>query len=90
MSERAPAQVAPGGYREGLRLLAAVPAVRAVVPGHGHVGDEAEFRRRLAADLAYLDAVQGGGDSADPRLTQDWLRAKHARQQACAVSARLP
>jgi glyoxylase-like metal-dependent hydrolase (beta-lactamase superfamily II) len=77
-----------GGYREGLRLLAAVPAVRAVVPGHGHVGDEAGFRRRVAADLAYLDAVQGSGDSADPRLTEDWLRAEHARQHARAVSAR--
>jgi len=68
-----------GGYREGLRLLADVPGVRAVVPGHGHVGDDAELRRRLAADLAYLDAVQAGDDIADPRLTHDWLRAEHAR-----------
>ncbi len=30
-----------GGYREGLRLLADVPGVKAVVPGHGHVGDAA-------------------------------------------------
>jgi hydroxyacylglutathione hydrolase len=77
-----------GGYRAGLRRLATVPAVSAVVPGHGHVGDEAEFRRRLAADLAYLDAVQPGGDIADPRLTEDWLRAEHARHHARAVSAR--
>jgi hydroxyacylglutathione hydrolase len=67
------------GYREGLGLLADVPGVRVVVPGHGHVGDDAEFRRRIAADLAYLDAVQAGGDIDDPRLAEDWLRAEHAR-----------
>ena len=72
------------GYRAGLRLLAAVPGVRALVPGHGHVGGAAEFRRRLALDLAYLDAVQAGGDIADPRLTADWLRAEHARHRARA------
>jgi glyoxylase-like metal-dependent hydrolase (beta-lactamase superfamily II) len=59
-----------GGYREGLRLLGDVPGVTAVVPGHGHVGDAAEFRRRITADLAYLDAVQAGGDIDDPRLTE--------------------
>jgi hydroxyacylglutathione hydrolase len=67
------------GYREGLRLLADVPGVRVVVPGHGHVGDDAEFRRRIAADLGYLDAVQAGGDIDDPRLAEDWLRTEHAR-----------
>jgi hydroxyacylglutathione hydrolase len=73
-----------GGYREGLRLLASVPGVRVVVPGHGHVGDDPEFRRRIAADLAYLDAVQAGGDIDDPRLTQDWLRAEHAKARSRA------
>jgi glyoxylase-like metal-dependent hydrolase (beta-lactamase superfamily II) len=73
-----------GGYREGLGLLADVPRVDVFVPGHGHVGDGAEFRRRIAADLAYLDAVQAGGDTADPRLTADWLRAEHARHRARA------
>ena len=46
-----------GGYRHGLELLANVPGVRLLVPGHGHVGDRAEFRRRVAADRAYLDAT---------------------------------
>jgi glyoxylase-like metal-dependent hydrolase (beta-lactamase superfamily II) len=69
-------------YRDGLRLLADVPSVRTVVPGHGRVGGDAEFRRRVAVDLAYLDAVQAGDDVADPRLTDDWLRAEHARQLA--------
>jgi hydroxyacylglutathione hydrolase len=79
-----------GGYREGLRLLAGVPGVRAVIPGHGHVGDAAEFRHRIAADLAYLDAVQAGTDIADPRLTdtEDWLRTEHAQALALARAPR--
>jgi hydroxyacylglutathione hydrolase len=68
-----------GGYRAGLATLAGIAGVTAVVPGHGHVGDAAEFRRRLAADLAYLDAVAAGDDHPDSRLTEDWLRAEHAR-----------
>jgi hydroxyacylglutathione hydrolase len=75
-----------GGYREGLRLLASVPGVKAVVPGHGRVGDDGEFRRRLSADLAYLDAVQAGGDIDDPRLSEDWLRTEHARHRARAAA----
>ena len=74
-------------YREGLRLLADVPGVNVIVPGHGHVGDDTEFRRRITADLAYLDAVQAGGDVDDPRLTEDWLRTEHARQRALARRA---
>ena len=71
-----------GDYRRGLDLLAGVPDVRLVVPGHGHVGDQAEFRRRVDADRAYLDATESGADSTDPRLTEEWLRAEHARHQA--------
>ena len=71
-----------GGYREGLELLAAAPGVRLMVPGHGHVGDQAEFRRRVAADRSYLDATESGADPADPRLAETWLRAEHARHQA--------
>jgi hypothetical protein len=59
-----------------------------VIPGHGHVGDDTEFRRRITADLAYLDAVQAGGDIDDPRLTEDWLRTEHARHRARAEAAR--
>jgi glyoxylase-like metal-dependent hydrolase (beta-lactamase superfamily II) len=68
-----------GGYRQGLELLAGAPGVRLVVPGHGHVGDQAEFRRRVAADRGYLNATEAGADPADERLTADWLRAEHAR-----------
>jgi len=73
-----------GGYRAGLGVLAAIPGVTAVVPGHGRPGDAAEFRLRIAADLAYLDAVATGADYPDPRLTEDWLRADHARALARA------
>jgi hydroxyacylglutathione hydrolase len=71
-----------GGYRHGLGLLASVTGVEVVVPGHGHVGDAAEFRRRVAADLAYLDAVEASRDPRDPRLTAGWLRAEHDRHRA--------
>jgi hydroxyacylglutathione hydrolase len=72
-----------GDYRTGLDRLAAVPGVRQVVPGHGHTGDAAEFRRRLAADSAYLDAVASGKPSGDPRLTAEspeWMRVTHEEQ----------
>jgi hydroxyacylglutathione hydrolase len=39
----------PGEYRTRLSRLARASAVRWAVPGHGHVGDGDEFRRRTAA-----------------------------------------
>jgi glyoxylase-like metal-dependent hydrolase (beta-lactamase superfamily II) len=71
-----------GDYRTGLGRLASVPGVRQVVPGHGHAGDAAEFRRRLAADFAYLDAVSAGEPYDDPRLREgpEWMRVTHAEQ----------
>jgi hypothetical protein len=53
------------------------------VPGHGHVGDAGELRRRLALDTAYLDAVSAGQPYGDPRLTADsptWIRSTHEDQ----------
>ncbi|HTP17775.1 MAG TPA: MBL fold metallo-hydrolase [Streptosporangiaceae bacterium] len=70
-----------GDYRAGLRRLAALPGVRQVVPGHGTVGDAAEFRRRVAADLAYLDDLERGADSNDGRLAVAWLRREHQAQR---------
>jgi hydroxyacylglutathione hydrolase len=70
-----------GDYRTGLARLAAVAGVRQVVPGHGHVGDAAEFRRRVAADHAYLDAIERALPCDDSRLTQDWLRAEDDKQR---------
>ena len=77
------AEDALGDYRTGLERLAAVTGVRQVVPGHGHVGDADEFRRRLAADAAYLDALARGRPFGDPRLTgagPQWLRDAHDAQ----------
>jgi hydroxyacylglutathione hydrolase len=68
-----------GAYRAGLERLAALP-VGLVVPGHGRVGDAAEFCRRVAADLDYLAALERGEEFTDPRLTQDWLRQEYRAQ----------
>jgi hydroxyacylglutathione hydrolase len=69
-----------GEYRTGLTRLAELTGVRQVVPGHGHVGDAAEFRRRVATDQAYLESLERGQPFDDPRLTQDWLRDVHDEQ----------
>jgi glyoxylase-like metal-dependent hydrolase (beta-lactamase superfamily II) len=78
-----------GDYRRGLGTLAAVPGVRVIVPGHGHVGDRAEYRRRVAADFGYLDDVESGRNAADSRLAApteaaDWLRAEYRRHMELA------
>jgi hydroxyacylglutathione hydrolase len=76
-----------GDYRAGLSLLAALPGVRHVVPGHGHVGDASALRARIAADFRYLDRVEQGADPADQRLLAPdagWLRDDHARQRQLA------
>jgi hydroxyacylglutathione hydrolase len=71
-----------GDYSTGMERLAAVSGVRQVVPGHGHVGDASEFRRRLALDAAYLDAITTGKPSHDPRLEDcaEWMRVTHDEQ----------
>jgi hydroxyacylglutathione hydrolase len=66
-----------GDYRAGLSLLADMPGVRHVVPGHGHVGGGDEFRRRVAADVAYLDQLVLGRPFDDSRIDKDWLRDCH-------------
>jgi hypothetical protein len=66
-----------------MERLASVPGVRQVVPGHGHVGDAAELRRRLTLDAAYLDAIASGKPAGDPRLTAEspeWMRVMHDEQ----------
>ncbi|MBB5791592.1 MBL fold metallo-hydrolase [Jiangella mangrovi] len=79
-----------GDYMAALGLLSAlVDEVRWVVPGHGHVGDAAELRRRLAADRRYLDELAAGRGDDDPRLTpgvaEDWLIRDHRNQQAAVA-----
>jgi glyoxylase-like metal-dependent hydrolase (beta-lactamase superfamily II) len=59
-------------YLTGLRLLERVAEdVRAVVPGHGSVGDAAELRARIERDRAYVHALRDGRDSDDPRIGPD-------------------
>jgi glyoxylase-like metal-dependent hydrolase (beta-lactamase superfamily II) len=82
-----------GDYRRGVGMLASVAGVRMIIPGHGHVGDRAEFRRRVAADFCYLDAVESGRDPEDPRLADaspaaDWLRAEYRRHRELADEER--
>jgi hydroxyacylglutathione hydrolase len=69
-----------GDYRAGLGRLAAVPGVRWLVPGHGHIADAGEFRRRLDADYRYLDRLVAGEPFDDSRCTAGWLRDWHVQQ----------
>jgi hydroxyacylglutathione hydrolase len=70
-----------GDYVTALDLFAALPVER-VIPGHGHVGDAAECRRRIDADRRYLDALSRQAEPDDPRLATEWLAAEHRRQSA--------
>lgn len=73
-----------GDYRAGLDRLASIGDVQWVIPGHGHVGDAAEFRRRVDADRRYLDLLSSGQPVGDPRLSSgpDWLRQAHEAQSS--------
>jgi hydroxyacylglutathione hydrolase len=66
-----------GDYRTGIARLGEVSGVRQVVPGHGHIGDAGEFRRRLEADTGYLDKLEQGASFDDSRITKDWMRGSH-------------
>lgn len=69
-----------GAYRAALARFGALPGVRWLIPGHGHVTGGAGFRSRLAADLRYLDQLERGKPFADPRCDVDWLRRQHELQ----------
>ena len=78
-----------GDYRTGLERLASVRGVRWVVPGHGHVADAGKFRRRLDADVRYLDLLAAGEPFDDPRCTVKWQCDWHERQrQECRPASR--
>jgi hydroxyacylglutathione hydrolase len=79
-----------GDYHHALDLFEALAGgVRYVVPGHGHVGDGTELRRRLAADRRYLNELAAGRGDDDPRLTgaltEDWLVRDHRAQRAAVA-----
>ena len=69
-----------GDYLSGLRRLAEIPGVRWLVPGHGHVTDAAGFRRRVDADIRYLDLLAAGQPFTDPRAAAGWQRDWHGQQ----------
>ncbi|TDD46749.1 MBL fold metallo-hydrolase [Kribbella antibiotica] len=76
LDPRRPGQLA--AYKTALdRLSAAAQQADVLIPGHGSVAEGPELAARLAADHAYLDALQRGEDPADPRLAQDWLAGPH-------------
>src|SRR5215470_14432216 len=74
-----PADDPLGNYRAGLQRLAAVPGVRWLVPGHGHITDAGGFRRRADADRRYLDRLAAGEPLSDPRCT-GWQLDYHREQ----------
>ena len=74
-----PADDPLGNYRAGLQRLAAVPGVRWLVPGHGHITDAGGFRRRADADRRYLDRLAAGEPFTDPRCT-GWQLDYHREQ----------
>jgi glyoxylase-like metal-dependent hydrolase (beta-lactamase superfamily II) len=69
-----------GDYRYALELFSARADIEHVVPGHGSVGNRAALQRLLDADRRYLDELEVGGGSDDPRLTEDWLVRDHQAQ----------
>ena len=80
LDARRPGQVA--AYEAALDRLGAVAEdVTVVVPGHGAVAEGPEVAARLAADLAYVDALRRGEEPDDARLEQDWLAGPHRSNQ---------
>src|SRR3954471_356847 len=76
LDARRPGQV--GAYEAALeRLEEAARHIEVLVPGHGAVAEGPEVAARLAADRAYIDALQRGEEPADARLAQDWLSGPH-------------
>jgi glyoxylase-like metal-dependent hydrolase (beta-lactamase superfamily II) len=80
LDPRRPDQV--GAYETALdRLVEAAQHVEVLVPGHGAVAQGPEVAARLAADLAYVDALRRGHEPVDARLGQDWLAGPHRANQ---------
>jgi glyoxylase-like metal-dependent hydrolase (beta-lactamase superfamily II) len=69
-----------GAYEAALdRLGDATRNVDVVVPGHGAVAEGPEVAARLAADVAYIDALRRGEEPVDARLGPhaEWLSGPH-------------
>jgi glyoxylase-like metal-dependent hydrolase (beta-lactamase superfamily II) len=68
-----------GAYETALdRLGQAAKDVDVMIPGHGAVAAGPEVAARLAADRAYIEALQRGEEPDDARLADaDWLSGPH-------------
>jgi hydroxyacylglutathione hydrolase len=77
-----------GDYLAALDAFAALPVER-VVPGHGSLGDAAQFRRRIDLDRAYLENLRRGPELTDPRPVANWLVAQHKTQAAWVANPSL-
>jgi glyoxylase-like metal-dependent hydrolase (beta-lactamase superfamily II) len=69
-------------YVAALQLLEGVaPGVRAVIPGHGSLGDADQLRARIELDRAYVRALLADGAPVDPRVGPEaplyWLADVH-------------
>lgn len=73
-------------YLAALQLLEDIAGdATAVIPGHGSVGEGDEVRARIKRDRAYVEALRGGSDPDDPRITSpkegwDWVAGIHGWQ----------
>jgi glyoxylase-like metal-dependent hydrolase (beta-lactamase superfamily II) len=68
-------------YLAALQLFEGVTdKIKFFVPGHGSVGDANEMRARIKQDRAYVQALRGGGNVDDPRLTSSPNNDVHAWQ----------
>lgn len=68
-------------YRRSLEHLQVLDVAH-VVPGHGRVATGPEVRRRVAADLRYLDDLTRAVEPDDPRLAAPRVRQEHEAQVA--------
>lgn len=75
-----------GDYLAALDRFAVLP-VELVIPGHGGIGNGAEFRRRIDLDRAYLENLSHGPELTDPRPIAGWLVAEHKTQAAWVANA---
>jgi glyoxylase-like metal-dependent hydrolase (beta-lactamase superfamily II) len=57
------------------RLAPFADAAEVVIPGHGHIGNDA--RERLDADRRYIDDMMHSGTSADPRSANPGMAEEH-------------
>lgn len=84
-----------GDYLAALELLErAAGDVDVVIPGHGSVGGAGQVRARIEQDRVYVNALQNGVESSDPRVGPsaeegwEWVSDVHAGQLARLAALR--